>query len=53
MRDRQRMREAAGKRFKIMWDRLSGKLAEWRDYRDNFAPVRGIFGEGGATGDNF
>ena len=43
------MREAAETRFKIMWDRRSRKLDEWKAYRDSFAPSRGIFDDGEFT----
>jgi hypothetical protein len=37
------MREAADRVFKVMWDRNLRKEREWRAYRDNYAPSRGLF----------
>jgi hypothetical protein len=38
-------REAADRVFNTMWERKSRKESEWRVYRDNYAPSRGLFSE--------
>lgn len=57
-----RMREAAERVFRVMWDRKSRKEREWRMYRDNYAPSRGLFsshegednkGKGAVRGNSF